>query len=122
MGFSLRMIAENIRFEQAVTLNALEGVIPQAEVRAVIEDLGVKEKRMCKLPTFVTLLLCIVMGLFTNIGLESVLIRMVKGLRYIWPGEDYETAKRSAISQARYRLGAKPVVEIFHLICKPMAT
>lgn len=63
------------------------------------------------------------MGLFTNIGLESVLIKMVKGLRYIWSGdEDYQTAKRSAISQARYRLGAKPVVELFHRICRPLAT
>jgi hypothetical protein len=123
MGFSLRMLAENIRFEQAVTLNALERTIPQAEVEAVIENLGVKEERVRKLPACVTLLLCIAMGLFTNIGLESVLIKMVKGLRYIWLGdEDYETAKRSAISQARYRLGAKPVVELFHRVCKPMAT
>jgi hypothetical protein len=52
-----------------------------------------------------------------------VLIKMVKGLRYIWPGdEDYETATKGAICQARYRLGAKPVVELFHRICKPIAT
>jgi len=123
MGFSLRTITDNIRFEQAVTLNALERAIPQTEVEAVIEDLGVREERVRKLPAFVMLLLCIGMGLFTNIGLESVLIKMVKGLRYIWPGnEDYETAKRSAISQARYRLGAKPMVELFHRVCKPMTT
>lgn len=123
MGFSLRMIAENIRFEQAVTLNALERAVPQDEVEAVIEDLGVQEKRVRKLPAFMTLLLCIGMGLYTNIGLESVLIKMVKGLRYIWAGDqDYQAAKRSAISQARYRLGAKPVVELFRRICKPMTT
>jgi len=123
MGFSLRMITGNIRFEQAVTLNAIERAIPQTEIEAVIEDLGVREERMRKLPAFVVLLLCIGMGLFTNIGLESVLIKMVKGLRYIWPGdESYKTAKRSAISQARYRLGAKPVVELFHRVCKPMTT
>ena len=123
MGFSLRTIAENVRFEKAVTLNALERSIPQAEVEAVIEDLGVKEQRVRKLPAFVTLLLCIAMGLFTNMGLESVLIKMMKGLRYVWPGdEDYETARRSAICQARYRLGAKPVIELFHRVCKPMAT
>jgi hypothetical protein len=123
MGFSLRMIADNVRFEQVVTLNALERAIPQAEVEAVIEDLDIREERIRKLPACVTLLLCIGMGLFTNIGLESVLIKIVKGLRYIWPGdEDYQSAKRSAISQARYRLGAKPVVELFHRVCKPMTT
>ena len=118
MGFNLRTITENIRFEQAVTLNALERAVPQDEVEAVIEDLGMREKRVRKLPAFITLLLCIGMGLYTNIGLESVLNKMVKGLRYIWPGDaDYQTAGRSAISQARYRLGAKPVVELFHRIC-----
>lgn len=123
MGFSLRMIAENIRFEQAITLNAMEHVIPQSEIEAVIADLDVKEQRSCKLPAGVTLLLCISMGVFTNIGLEAVLSKMVKGLRYIWSAEeDYQTAKRSAISQARYRLGARPVVELFRRICKPITT
>jgi hypothetical protein len=45
------------------------------------------------------------MGLFTNMALEQVLSKMVKGLRYIWPEPDYRTANKSAISQARQRLG-----------------
>ena len=63
------------------------------------------------------------MGLFSNIALTQVLRKLVKGVRYIWPGaEDYETANKSAISQARYRLGARPVVALFHRICQPVAT
>ena len=112
MGFSLRTIAGSIRFPEAVSLNMLEQVIPQATVEAVITDLGVREQRMRKLPAVVTLLLCVAMGLFTNISLEQVLKKMVKGLRYIWPGDqDYRTANKSAICQARYRIGARPVVK-----------
>jgi hypothetical protein len=123
MGFSLRTIADSIEFPEAVSLNALGQVIPQATVEAVITDLGVEEQRMRKLPAVVTLLLCIAMGLFTNIALEQVLIKMVKGLRYIWPDdEDYQTANRSAICQARQRLGSRPVWELFHRVCKPRAT
>jgi hypothetical protein len=123
MGFSLRTIAENTRFPDAVNLNAIEQVVPQAVVEAVIADLGVKEQRVRKLPAKITVLLCVAMGLFTNIALEQVLSKMVKGLRYIWPGvEDYQTANKSAICQARYQLGAQPVVELFHRICKPIAT
>jgi len=123
MGFSLRTIRDNISFPEAVTLNALEQAIPQATVEAVVADLGVEEQRVRKLPAVVTLLLCVAMGLYTNIALQQVLARMVKGLRYIWPGDqDYETANRSAICQARYRLGARPVVELFHRVCKPIAT
>ncbi|MCP4595440.1 IS4 family transposase [Neptuniibacter sp.] len=123
MGFSLRTITDNIRFPEAVSLNALEQVIPQATVEAVIIDLGVQEQRVRKLPATMVLMLCVAMGLFTNMSLEQVLIKMVKGLRYIWPDdEDYQTANKSAISQARYRLGAQSTVELFHRVCKPIAT
>lgn len=123
MGFSLRTIADNIRLSEAVRLNALEQAIPQVTVEAVTADLGVKEQRLRKLPAMVTLLLCVAMGLFTNMSLEQVLKKMVKGLRYVWPDEeDYQTANKSAICQARYRLGAQPVVELFHRVCKPIAT
>jgi hypothetical protein len=123
MGFSLRTIADNIRFPEAVSLNALEQVIPQATVEAVIADLGVQEQRVRKLPATMVLLLCVAMGLFTNMSLEQVLIKMVKGMRYIWPDDaDYQTANKSAISQARYRLGAQSTVALFHRVCKPIAT
>jgi hypothetical protein len=63
------------------------------------------------------------MGVFTNIALSQVLRKLVKGVRYIWPDDaDYETATKSAISQARYRLGARPVVALFHRVCAPIAT
>jgi hypothetical protein len=123
MGYRLRAIADGVRFPDEVRLNALERAIPQAIVEAVITDLGAEEQRTRKLPAVVTLWLSVAMGLFTNIALEQVLIKMVKGLRYIWPDdEDYGTAKKSAICQARYRLGAQPVVELFHRVCKPIAT
>jgi hypothetical protein len=121
MGFSLRTIADKIRFPEAVNLNVLKQAIPQATVEAVITDLGVQEQRIRKLPATMVLLLCVAMGLFTNMSLEQVLIKMVKGLRYIWPGDkDYQTANKSAISQARYRLGTQPAVELFHRVCKPI--
>jgi hypothetical protein len=122
MGFRLRMIADNVKFPEAVQLNALEQAMPQAMVEAVIADLGAEEQRTRKLPAVMTAMLCIAMGLFTNIALEQVLKKMVKGLRYIWPDTDYQTANKSAISQARYRLGAQPVVELFHRVCQPLAT
>lgn len=123
MGFSLRTIADDLRFPEAVSLNALEQAIPQTTVEAVISELGVAEQRMRKLPAVVVLQLCIGMGVFTNMGLEQVMLKMVKGLRYIWPGDkDYETATKGAISQARYRLGAQPVVTLFQRVCQPLAT
>jgi hypothetical protein len=123
MGFSLRTVADNLKFPEAVSLNALEHAIPQATVEAVVVDLGVEEQRTRKLPAALTLLLCIAMGLFANLALSQVPRKLVQGVRYIWPAdEDDATANKSAISQARYRLGARPVVALFHRICRPVAT
>lgn len=123
MGFRLRQIADNVRFPEAVTLNMLEHIIPQATVESVICDFDVQEQRVRKLPAALVLLWCVALGLFTNTSAQQVLRKMIQGLRYIWPGdEDYTSANKSAICQARYRLGAPPVVELFHRVCKPLAT
>jgi len=123
MGFTLRTLAADIKFPEAISLNALEHALPQATIDAVIADLGVAEERTRKLPAGVTLLLCIAMGLFTNTALTHVLRQLVQGVRYIWPGdEDDAIANKSAISQARYRLGARPVVALFRRVCAPVAT
>ncbi len=122
MGFSLRTITDVSRFSENVRLNVLERAVPQATVEAVLVDLDATEQRTRKLPAALTTLLCVAMGLFTDTALEQVLIKVVKGLRYIWPDDAYQTASKSAISQARYRLTAKPVVELYRRVCKPMAT
>ena len=123
MGFRLRQIAENVRFPEAVTLNMFEHIMPQATVEAVIQDFGVQEQRVRKLPAALVLLLCVASGLFTNTASHQVLRKMIQGIRYIWPGdEDYISANKSALCQARYRLGAAPVVALFHRVCKPLAT
>jgi len=122
MCFSLRTIIDVTKFSENVRLNVLERAVPQATVEAVLVDLDATEQRTRKLPAALTTLLCVAMSLFTDTALEQVLIKLVKGLRYIWPDDEYQTANKSAISQARYRLTAKPVVELYRRVCKPMAT
>src|SRR5438876_219194 len=78
--------------------------------------------RRRKLPSDVTLLLCVAMSLFTQHALDVVLHKMVHGLRLFWPDPDIALASKSAISQARYRLGARPIVALFHRVCRPLAT
>jgi hypothetical protein len=63
----------------------------------------------------------VAMNLFTRQSLGQVLIKMLKGLRYIWPDPEVALANKSAICQARYRLGARPVVSLFHRVCRPLA-
>jgi hypothetical protein len=122
LGFMIRQIDPNAKLADEVSLEALEAAVPRATVEAVVADLGASEQRRRKLPAELTMLLGVAMNLFTAHPLEEVLRKLLRGLRLIWPGDDFATASKSAISMARYRLGASPMVELFHRVCKPMAT
>jgi Insertion element 4 transposase N-terminal len=82
----------------------------------------VPTRRRRKLPNDVTLLLCVAMSLFTQHAVDVVLRKMVQGLRLFWSDPDIALAYKGAISQARYRLGARLVVALFHRVCRPLAT
>jgi len=118
----IRQIDPNAKLAHEVSVEALEAAVPRATVEAVVADLGVAEQRRRKLPAGLTMLLSVAMNLFTHDSLEVVLRKLLKGLRYIWPDPDFATAGKGAISMARYRLGAAPLVELFHRVCQPMAT
>ncbi len=118
----IRQISQRAKLTDEVFGAAMETVIPQASIQAVVEDLGVREHRQRKLPARVTIALIVAMNLFSYLPLHQVLNKLFWGLRLIWHDPDLLTANKSAICQARYRLGARPVGELFHRVCKPLAT
>jgi hypothetical protein len=122
MGFIARQRLETTTFTDAIALEALERVLPPDLIQAAATAASVPTERRRKLPNDVTLLVCIAMSLFTQHALDVVLHKMVHGLRLFWPDPDLPLATKSALSQARYRLGARPVVALFHRLCRPLAT
>jgi hypothetical protein len=118
----IRQIDPNAKLADEISVEALEAAVPKATVEAVVADLGVAEQRRRKLTAELTMLLGVAMNIYTHEPLEEVLRKLLRGLRFIWPEPDIATANKSAISKARYRLGASPLVELFHRVCKPMAT
>jgi hypothetical protein len=122
MGFMVREWQQGTKFTDAIALEALERVVPPARIQAAAVGADVATVRRRKLPADVTLLLCLAMSLWTHEALVVVLHKLVHGLRLFWPDPDIALATKSAISQARYRLGARPVVALFHQVCQPLAT
>ncbi len=122
LSFMVRTWAQRAKFTDVLALEALEQVLPQALITAAAAEADCPTRRRRKLPADVTVLLCVAMSLFTHEALEVVLAKMAHGLRLFWPDPDIALANKSAISQARYRLGARPVVALFHRLCQPLAT
>jgi len=122
MGFIARQYTTTAPFTDAIALEALERVVPAEVIHAAASAAVRPTQRRRKLPADVTLLLCIAMSLWTQEALQVVLHKLVHGLRLFWPDPDLALASKSALCQARYRLGARPVVALFHQVCRPRAT
>jgi hypothetical protein len=122
LGFKLREIEAESKFCRELMLEAVERAVPIAEVQAVLAETGVREQRERKLNLLVTVLVTIAMNLYSRASIGEVMRKIAQGLRYIWPDADYRVANDSAISQRRYQLGARPLVALFHRVCRPLAT
>ena len=122
MRYMIRQIVESAKFVDEVRLQALEAAIPYETLQAVVQDHQLQRQRKRKLSAEMGLFLGICMHIFSSLSLTQVLFKMVQGLRYVWPDPDLRPASKGAISQLRYQQGARPMVDLFHRVCKPMAT
>lgn len=122
MSYRIRLISEESQFCEMVTAEIITSAIPLPVIQSVLETNGALEQRQRKLPALLTLLMCIALHLYTELSLHYTLLRLVKGTRFLTGDAATIIANKSAISEARYRLGVKPVVELFRQVCRPIAT
>jgi hypothetical protein len=122
VSFRVREWAADAKFTDAIALEALASVVPPAQIQAAVTKAAVPTVRRRKLPADVTLLLCLAMSLWTHHALKLVLAKLVHGVRLFWVDPDLVLASKGAIAQARARLGPRPLVALFHAVCRPLAT
>jgi hypothetical protein len=125
MTLRIRQIDPDATPSTQFSLEALARVLPPATVEEVVEECCAREQRTRKLCATFVVFFCIAMNLYTSDCLAHVFFRLVSQLRWLWPEEDPpETSKvsKGALSQARYRLGAQPLVALFKRVCsRPLA-
>lgn len=117
-------ISQTIQACQALPLPRLSlllDLIPRAVLDAVLQECDCVEQRRRKLPAEWVLWLCIVMAWLPRRSLPAVMAKMWQGMSLGAPEPTAAMASASAISQARYRLGAKPLETLFKRVCRPMA-
>jgi len=122
MGYRIREIEAEGQFCEAVTVEAITQVVPIEVIRDVIEECQAGEMRKRKMPALLTVLMCIAMNLFCDVSLGYTLLRLVRGIRLLREAGADQVASKSSISEARYRLGAKPLEVLFKRVCGPLAS
>jgi len=111
------------RLSDLVSVGLLTRVFPPELVDEVIAETGRKERRHRSLPARVMAYFAVGMALHSEGSYEDVLGLLTDGLSWAEPGSGpVRLPSKSAIFQARERLGAEPVKAMFDRVAQPLAT
>lgn len=97
-------------------LAGLEKIIAPELQMLALANTGKQDKRVCDLTNSVMIQVVLAMGLFTELPIRQV-FKVCRRLR-----EGESTPARSSLCMARQRLGSEPLVELFQMVVKPLAT
>src|SRR6266571_3966706 len=102
------------RLSDLVSVGVLTRVFPADLVDEVISEVGRTEQRHRSLPARVMAYFSIGMALYSEGSYEDVLAQLTDGLSWVsgWQERDSPPSK-SAIFQARARLGSAPLATLF---------
>lgn len=109
------------RLSDLVSVGVLTRVFPPDLVDEVIEAAGRTQQRHRVLPARVMAYFAIGMGLYSEGSYEDVLAQLTDGLSWAsgW-AQEYPLPSKSAIFQARQRLGSQPLEDLFARVAKPL--
>lgn len=115
--------ASDRRLSDLVSVGLLTRVFPADLVDEVIAASGRTQVRNRSLPARVVAYFSIGMALYAEGSYEDVYAELTDGLSWAsgWR-TSFATPSKSAIFQARARLGSEPVRELFVRVAKPLAT
>jgi hypothetical protein len=111
------------RLSDHVALGVLTRAFPPDLVDAVIAEAGRGQQRSRLLPARLVAYYVLAMALFSQASYEEVMRNLVEGLAWEsgWR-QRWQVPTKSAIFQARARLGAEPMELLFARGCVPLAT
>lgn len=123
MPLRIRHIDPDATPASQVSLEALARVLPEATVAEVLKECNATEQRTRKLSASFVVILCVAMNLYTNDCISHVFFRLLSRVRWLLADPMMAVyVSKGALCQARYRLGARPLVALFKRVCsKPLA-
>ena len=109
------------RLTDHVSLGVVTRVFPGAIVDQVIEQCGVGELRSRLLPARATMYFVLGLALFSTDSYDEVIRQVTSGLQWGsgW-SQPWHLPSKSALSQARQRLGPQVVTRLFESVAKPL--
>lgn len=110
--------------DSAEVLTALQTAIPPEAIEQAIGHTNSQAERNRALPTPLVVCLVIAMSLWAKDSMRSVLKNLVDGLSSAWVrvGQYWRVPCKSAITEARQRVGPRVMSQLFHQVVRPLAS
>ena len=110
--------------EPGELFQAIETVIPSERIDQAIEATNSQEQRNRRLPTHIVVALVIALHFWSQDSIPDVFKNLVDGLSNQWIrlSQRCQAPSKSAISEARQRVGPQVMSRLFALIARPLAT
>lgn len=114
--------ASDRRLSDLVSVGLLTRVFPADVIDEVVAAAGRTEQRNRALPARVMAYFSIGMGLYSEASYEDVFAQLTDGLSWASGWSDtFAPPSKSAIFQARQRLGFEPMRDLFARVARPLA-
>lgn len=115
------MLREQGRLEDRISVGVLASAFPRETVEAVIEAAGAREQRRRMLPAWLVVYYVLALALFMDLGGARVMRRLAGTLAWAARGVSVVIPSEEALSNARTRLGPKPLRLLFEAVAGPLA-
>lgn len=110
------------KIAEHLSIGVLAQIYPWERVSAVLQQTGRASERVRDLPAEVVTYYVMGLGLFMAVSTREVLRVLVEGLQWLGAGPAVKVASKAAISQARTRLGAAPLQQLWEQTAQPLAS
>jgi hypothetical protein len=122
MARTVAELPSGARITDFISLGVLTKTFPLAAIRTVLGNTGKASLRQRDLPAHVVVYYVIALALYMHSSYREVLRCLLEGVQWLLgPGTVVKVAGKSGISQARTRLGWKPIQQLHDDIVKPIA-
>jgi Insertion element 4 transposase N-terminal/Transposase DDE domain len=122
MGRPSANLPSGVRVSDHVSLGVIARTFPLVEVRQVLAQSGRSSERERDLPAHVMVYYVIALALYMGSSMREVLRCLLAGLRALWGPAAVKVAGKSALIQARKRLGEEPLRQLYERLVRPIAT
>ena len=122
MARTRKTLPARVEVAHLISAGVLASVCPKALIEEVLADTGKASQRERLLPAPAVVYYVMALALWREAPLEEVLRVVCEGLQWLGGGETGAVqASKSAISQARTRLGSKAMRQLAERVLRPLA-